>query len=220
MYIEVNHPTLDILDKTHDLLKAFAYGICGLEMTTDFLDKKDVNGKFMIYDWFQPRITMSRYHSTSMPTHTNMTYWHNPSTSTKALRLYIRDDDTDIGIKDSCRFEIIHSHDSLKPFGVSNIPDLLTLDHNGLAKLVDHISLKEINRVLFEKRYDKADIMSTYKSVKRDIQCKLRHSQINETALFVKDKYGIRLPLTDHKHSDLFKALLGQGCFRDFLPRC
>jgi hypothetical protein len=144
MYLKIEHPTIEILDKIDHLVKTFDYNISGFELTYDILDRHDCDSKYDIYRWLQPRIFVKRYHRTKMSHYKNTTYWHDPSSSTKALRLYIRDTDEDIGMKDSCRFEVIHQRDSLKRIGINSIPDIISCDRGKMHQLFEHISLVKL----------------------------------------------------------------------------
>jgi|SRR5208282_1338483 len=218
MYLKIDHPIIETLERTHDIIKRFEYNPSTMEPSFDWLDNGDQDYRMEVNDFLQPRIHMARCGLTPATKFKHSTYWNDTGKSTKSLRLYPKDYDQDLDIRNSCRFEPIFRH-GLKSFGLTSIPAIIDSDHSTLVEMLKHISLKEIDWLRFRKTFEKSDIKSTFDRVKRNILWKLRDTQINETALYVKQKYDLKLPLIDHEHSDLFRSLLSEGCLRDFLSR-
>jgi hypothetical protein len=65
--------------------------------------------------------------------------------------------------------------------------------------------------------FDKRAMDKPYDRVKRNIMWKLRDTQINETVLYAKRKYGLKLPLIEHKDSDLFRNIISAATGSDWL---
>lgn len=215
MYSKINHPTLDILNKTHSLLLPFNYHIAGIELTSDIIDTQEKDNALLHCKWFQQHIWMSNC-KMSTPRYKNTTYWGMLPSSPKSLRLYSKDDDPDIGVENSCRLEVIHRRKSLESLSINTIPDLLDIDHACMAKLFEHISLKEIDWIRFKKLFAKTDSDKTFENVKRNVIRKLRDTQLNDTIIYGR-KYLLKPPIMEHKYSKLFHHIISEGTFKDWL---
>jgi hypothetical protein len=217
-YIVIRHPTIGICDRTHHILKQFDYLISAFELTNDFMNTNDTDLQYLFYEWLQHKLFM-KYCGTSPSTiYKYNTRWNDTKQCTKALYLYIKDIDADINIQNSCRFETIFRN-GFKSFGIRTELDLINSSHEVLVKMLGHIHLKVIDWKAFKRLFDNAKMNRTWKSVKWDISRKLSDSQLNETFLYVKDKYKLKLPLIDDEDSSFFRALLSQGRLSDFLSR-